>query len=166
MRKKFSLSTQKFLFRTILVSLKQIISATRMRRIPECSKNIILNIKWVDKFYVQGNFFIFLFWLVWEIYWRVYQYLIWYFLGVFFLKINVHLIKLITVFLKLWEMQRKFSWQKISFVIIELRLLLLLKKLTLREIPLMSGQVMDILSSRHMTTVLITKICLRTVSCI
>ena len=166
MRKKFSLSTQKFLFRTILVSLKQIISATRMRRIPECSENIILNIKWVDKFYVQGNFFIFLFWLVWEIYWCVYQYLIWYFLGVFFLKINVHLIKLITVFLKLWEMQRKFSWQKISFVIIELRLLLLLKKLTLREIPLMPGQVMDILSSRHMTTVLITKICLRAVSCI
>ena len=41
--------------------------------------------------------------------------------------------------------------------------LLPLKKLALREIPLMFGQIMAIFSSRHVTTVLTRRTCLRTV---
>ena len=85
---------------------------------------------------------------------------------VFFQKTDKHLLKLAAVFLKLLKMQIKFLCQKIFSVTTESRPLLLLKKLALREIPLMYGQIPAILSSRHVTMVLIRRTCLRTVSVI
>ena len=40
--------------------------------------------KLFNKFYGQGKFFVCFFWLVWQIFWCVSQYFIWYFLGVLF----------------------------------------------------------------------------------
>ena len=42
--------------------------------------------KLVDKFCSQGKFFVWFFWLVWQIFWCVSQYLVWYFFGLFLRK--------------------------------------------------------------------------------
>ena len=133
-----------------------------MRRNPECSKNIMLN--YLIDFMVKVNFlfvssglsgaFSGVFLNIWsDDFWGLF----------FFKKIYEYLFKFTMVFLELLETQIKFPCRKISSAIIELRLLLL-KKLALREIPLISGPVMDIFSSSHMTTALVRRVCLRIVS--